>query len=205
MTLESRTPPTRTTTKKTDRKLHQMRTITAPRLLVVAAAAVLALTGCTTSSAATSATGTTEKTTASPAANALSVQDAWVKSADQGMSAVFGTLENAGSDDITIVSASTPAASAVELHETVENDAGEMVMRKKDGGFVVPAGGSFELAPGANHIMLRGLTAPVKAGDEVTFTLTLSDGSTYEFTAPGKDYSGANENYEGGMKMETGK
>ena len=42
------------------------------------------------------------------------------------------------------------------------------------------------------------LTAPLVAGEEATFTLTLSDGSTFAFTAPVKDYSGANESYEGG-------
>ncbi|MGZ4553075.1 MAG: copper chaperone PCu(A)C, partial [Mycobacteriaceae bacterium] len=148
---------------------------------------------------------TDQGTPASTHAAALSIKDPWVKSADRGMSAAFGTLQNTGAADITIVSASTPASTAVELHETVPNAAGEMVMRKKAGGFVIPAGGSFPLAPGANHMMLMNLTAPLKAGDQVAFTLTLSDGSTYQFTAPAKDYSGANESYEAGTKTGTGK
>lgn len=44
--------------------------------------------------------------------------------------------------------------------------------------------------------MLMGLTEPIVAGAENTFTLTLSDGSTVEFTVPAKDYSGANESYD---------
>jgi copper(I)-binding protein len=178
-----------------------MRNITTPRLLVVAAAALLALSGCATAGAATSpAQGTT-----ADAAHSLSVTDAWVKSSAQGMSGAFATLTNAGSADLTVVSASTPAATMVELHETAANAAGDMVMRKKDGGFVVPAGGSLTLAPGANHLMLMGLTAPLSAGDEVAFTLTFSDGSTRDFTAPAKDFSGANETYEGGMTTEPSK
>lgn len=90
----------------------------------------------------------------------------------------------------------------IELHETVESDTGEMVMQPKEGGFVIPAGGTFDLAPGGNHIMLMGVTAPLTAGQEATFVLTLSDGSTFEFTAPVKDYEGANETYVGdGMDM----
>jgi periplasmic copper chaperone A len=93
------------------------------------------------------------------------------------------------------------------LHETVENASGSMVMQEKKGGFTIPAKGSLELAPGGNHLMLMDLTGPIKAGDDVTFTLTMKDGSTYEFTAPAKDYTGANENYEGGdmegMDMDT--
>jgi len=109
---------------------------------------------------------------------------------------------SADPDDVTIVSAETTAASMIELHETVANDAGDMVMQEKQGGFVVPAGGSIALAPGANHMMLMGLTGPLAAGEENTFTLTLDDGSSFEFTAPVKDYSGANETYEGDTEMD---
>lgn len=171
---------------------------TATTITALAAAAMLTLAGCagTTTASETSA--------AAPEADSLTIQDAWVKAADSGMSAAFGTLENDGDTDISVVSAESAASTMIELHETVENDAGEMVMQAKDGGFVIPAGGSLELAPGANHIMLMGLTAPLVAGDDATFTLTLSDGSTYDFTAPVKDYTGANETYEGDMDMEMG-
>ena len=142
---------------------------------------------------------------ATTAANSLSITDPWVKAADSGMSAAFGTLENAGTSDVTVVSAQSAASSMLQLHETVSNAAGEMTMQQKQGGFVIPAGGALELAPGGNHIMLMDLTNPIKAGDEAVFTLTLSDGSTIDFTAVAKDYTGANETYTGDMTMETPK
>jgi copper(I)-binding protein len=172
---------------------------TLPTLLLLAVTTLFATTGC--AAAAEPAAPTASAT----AAESINIEDAWVKAADEGMSAAFGTLENDSDTDITVVSAESAASTMIELHETVENDAGEMVMQAKDGGFVIPAGGSLELAPGANHIMLMGLTAPLVAGDDATFTLTLSDGSTYDFTAPAKDYTGANETYEGDMDMEMGK
>ena len=173
-----------------------MKITPATRFAVVAAAVVLTLTSCagTAAPAAPAAAATKQ-------ADSLAIDGAWMKAADGGMSAAFGVLENTGDEDVTIVSAATPASATVELHETVANDSGEMVMQETDGGYVVPAGDSFELAPGANHIMLMGLANPVKAGDEVTFTLTLSDGSTFEFDAPAKDFSGGNESYEGDMDM----
>ncbi|MFC5930589.1 copper chaperone PCu(A)C [Cryobacterium melibiosiphilum] len=173
------------------------RTHTAPRLLVLAAAALLALSGC-----AASPEVPAETAVATPAADSLAIQDAWVKAAETGMSAAFGTLENSSDTDITVVSADSEAATMIELHETVEDDAGAMVMQQKEGGFVVPANGSYELAPGANHMMLMGLTAALPAGTESTFTLTLSDGSEFEFAAPAKDYAGANESYEGDMDAD---
>lgn len=166
-----------------------------PRATALIAVSLLALTGCAAQSAPA-------ETQAVPAGDVVTIEDAWVKAADEGMSAAFGVLENSGDTDVTVVSVASDASSMLELHETVENEAGEMVMREIEGGFVLPAGAEFVLEPGANHIMLMDLTEPLKAGDEATFTLTFSDDSTYEFTAPVKDYSGANENYEEGDEHE---
>ena len=151
---------------------------------------VLGLAGCSGADA----------TDAAPArqAEGVTIRDAWVKSADSGMSAAFGVLVNSGPTDVTVVSSTSESSTMIELHETVENDSGQMVMREKDGGFVIPAGGEYALQPGGNHIMLMDLTAPVKAGDAVGFTLTFADGSTHDFDAPAKDYTGANEQYEHG-------
>ena len=178
------------------------RTATSNRTAAVAAALLIAVTGALTGCA----TDTTPAETTSTAADSLTITDAWVKTADEGMSAAFGTLENTGETDIVIESGATPASGMVELHETVMGDDGAMVMQAKEGGFTIPAGGSFELAPGGNHIMLMGLGAPIVAGDDVTFTLTLSDGSAFTFTAPAKDFTGANENYvgDGDMDMDMG-
>lgn len=170
----------------------------AVRLGALLAAATLALAGCTTADASPEAP-------AAPAGEDVTVADGWVKAAETGMSAAFGELANAGPEDVTVVSATTDASTMLELHETVENETGEMVMREIEGGFVIPAGDSISLAPGGDHIMLMDLVDPLEAGEEVTFTLTFSDDSTYEFTAPVKDYSGANENYVGGdAEMDMG-
>ncbi|WP_291378924.1 copper chaperone PCu(A)C [Demequina sp.] len=132
-------------------------------------------------------------------ASSLTLTDTWAKAADEGMTAAFGTVENAADRDITITAARSDAASAVELHEVVDD-----VMRQVDGGFTVPAGGSLALEPGGLHLMFMGIPQPIAPGDEVTVTLTLSDGSELDFTAVAKDFAGANEDYDGGMNMETG-
>lgn len=174
-------------------------TPTTTRLGVLLVAATVALAGCGSSADASS------DAAAAPAGQDVALADGWVKAADTGMSAAFGELTNSGPEDVAVVSATTEASSILELHETVENETGEMIMREIDGGFVIPAGEALDLEPGGSHIMLMGLTDPLEAGEEVSFTLTFSDDSTYEFTAPVKDYSGANENYEGGdAEMDMG-
>lgn len=182
--------------------------ITTHRILIALAAGAIVLTGCSSttgdSPSAPSASSGSGESSAAAVAHELTVEDAWVKAADSGMSAAFGVLTNPSDHDVTVVSATSPASSALELHQTVSNDVGEMVMTPVEGGFVVPAGGTLTLEPGGNHIMLMDLTGPLAAGDEVPFTLTYSDGSSSDFTAPVKDYSGANESYEGGGGMPMG-
>lgn len=168
---------------------------TTTRLGILLAAAALALTGCATADAPAAETPTSS-------GDAVTVTDPWVKATEEGMSSAFGEITNPGEEDVTVVSASTEASTMLELHETVENEAGQMVMREIAGGFVIPAGGALTLEPGGDHIMLMSLTHPLQAGEEIMFTLTFSDGSTVEFTAPVKDYAGANENYEHGERDE---
>ncbi len=166
--------------------------------VAVTAVALLAVSGCSSSSPA-DASGSDSSGPSAPASSgtgALSIADPWIKAADSGMTAAFGTLVNASDHDVRIVSASTDV-SAAELHEKVADDSGQALMRPKEGGFLVPAGGEYELSPGGDHVMLMDLTGPVEPGDDVEVTLSADDGSTFAFIAPARSYSGANESYDG--------
>lgn len=153
-----------------------------------AAVGVLTLAGCSASP---------EPATPAPAAEVVTLRDAWVKSAETGMTAGFGDLVNAGPTDVTITAMTTDASARSELHETVADASGAMVMRAVQDGFVVPAGGAFSLEPAGSHLMMMDLTGPLTAGDEVTMSLEFSDGSELDVVAVVKDYSGAQETYEG--------
>ncbi|MGC4813333.1 copper chaperone PCu(A)C [Micromonospora sp. DT228] len=169
------------------------------RSATVLAAAVLALgaAGCDSSDAPSSAQSRpSASVSANPDAGVLGIRDPWVKAADKGMTAAFGTLVNDGDSDVTVTSATT-TVSSMELHEMAMKD-GTMVMRQKQGGIVVKAKGTHALEPGGDHLMLMNLTKPVQAGDEVTFTLTFADGRTQQFSAVAKPFTGAQESYAPG-------
>ncbi|MDH2425281.1 copper chaperone PCu(A)C [Sphaerisporangium sp. TRM90804] len=173
--------------------------------VIVVLVGLAALTACasgetTSSPAAAPTVAASAPASPSAPAPALVITDPWVKTAEKGMSAAFGTLVNNTDADLTIVSGATPVSAVVELHEVVQAD-GKMVMQPKKGGFVIPARGSHVLEPGGDHIMLMKVTEAVKAGAEVPFTLTLKDGATFEFTALGKDFAGGNEDYQPEMDM----
>ena len=176
-----------------------MRSMKRSLTTVVTLAAALTLAGCA-GAATTSATTAADAGTDAVARAETSVMltDGWAKAAETGMTAVFGELENNGSDDLLVVSVETDAAESAELHEMVDDGSGTMTMREKDGGFPLPADDHLHLEPGGNHVMLLGLTAPLLAGDEVAVTFTFDDGSTLEAVVPVKDYDGANESYDDG-------
>jgi copper(I)-binding protein len=163
-------------------------------LTATACVAALALTGC---AAASSAAPAAAPAAAVPAP-VVAVADPWVKTAESGMTAVFGTFSTTGAGPVTVLSAQTSASPRTELHEVVTGSDGAMVMRPKADGFLVEPAAPRVLAPGGDHIMIMDLASPIRPGDQVEVTLTLSDGSTVPFTALAKETSGGEENYEGG-------
>jgi len=69
-----------------------------------------------------------------------------------------------------LLGVSSPAAKMAALHKTVEAD-GVMKMEHVEA-LDIPADGMLEMKPGGYHIMLMGLTQPLKEGDEIEITLT---------------------------------
>jgi periplasmic copper chaperone A len=77
-------------------------------------------------------------------------------------------LENKGAED-KLLSASTEVATSVEMHSmSMEGDV--MRMRQIDH-IALPQGKTVELKPGALHLMLVGLKAPLKDGDKFPLKL----------------------------------
>lgn len=142
--------------------------------------------------------GISAPTAAAHDAHDISVNDAWVKTAPKGMTAVFGTIVNSGNAPITVVSAKTTVSAVTQLHDVAMKD-GAMVMQERRGGFVIPSQGRYALKPGGRHIMLMKLKKPIKAGQLVPVMLTLSDGSTVQFKAVAKPFAAGNEAYQPSM------
>jgi copper(I)-binding protein len=163
--------------------------------------AVTALSACSSDETASDTASPTES-----AACALTVMDPWVKATDMEMTGAFGMVENPTDADITVVSASSPSAGMMEIHEVVDQD-GSMVMQQKEGGLVVPANGSATLQPGSDHLMLMQLPAPIEAGDEVEITAVCDTGSTVTWTSVAKPFEGGAEPYvpseDGAMSSES--
>jgi copper(I)-binding protein len=90
----------------------------------------------------------------------------------------FMTIKNQGPDADRLVSASSPVAGLVEIHE-MAMDGGMMTMRAIKGIDVKP-GTTIELKPGGYHVMLEDLKQPLKQGDRIPLVLTFERSGTVE-------------------------
>ena len=103
----------------------------------------------------------------------VAVDQPWVRTtvAQQTTTAAYLTITSAKGGKL--VSASSPAATSVDVHE-MKMDGDMMKMRAVDA-VPLPAGQPVEFKPNGLHVMLTGLKAPVKAGDVVPIKLVVED------------------------------
>ena len=90
----------------------------------------------------------------------------------------FMTIKNVGTDADRLVSASSPIAGLVEIHE-MAMDGGMMKMRAIKGIDLKP-GATVELQPGGYHVMLEDLKQPLKQGEQIPVTLTFEKAGVLE-------------------------
>ncbi|GAA1313561.1 hypothetical protein GCM10009591_26300 [Brachybacterium tyrofermentans] len=178
-----------------------------PRRAALASLLALPLAACSAgadggSAASEEGAGAASDGGAAAGSGAISVTDPWVKAADEGMTAAFGTITNGTDADLVLTAVTTPATDMVQLHETTSDGSGGMSMQEKDGGFPLPAGEDLVLEPGGDHIMLMDLPKPLQPGDTLELTLVFSEGTEHPFTATVKDFSGAQEHYAPGEDDE---
>lgn len=136
------------------------------------AAAALSLAACNPSEPAKAPAAETPTATA-----AVSATDAWCRPSPNGAKAggCYVTLTAATDDRLT--GGSTPRAGSLQVHE-MKTENGMMKMAELTAGLPLPAGQAVVLAPGGNHLMLIGLTAPLVAGETVPLTFQFASAPT---------------------------
>jgi len=124
------------------------------------------------------------------AADTIATEGAWTRATPPGAvnSAAYVQLHNSGKEERTVVSATSEAAEEVQLHTVIAED-GLMKMRQVPY-ISVPAGGVAELKPGGYHIMLLGVTQPLRDGESVDIELEFADGEKLVFASPIKKMAG---------------
>lgn len=123
-----------------------------------------------------------------PSAQAgITVTDAWARTSAmmERAGAAYMVLHNGSGETDRLVSATTPAAAVVEIHETTMVDG--MMGMAPVAAVEVPAGGQTDLKPGGYHIMLIDLTQELNVGDTIELTLTFEKAGEVKVTAEVRD------------------
>ena len=108
-----------------------------------------------------------------PAAAQIAVADPWVRGTVAGQKATGAFMQLKSSTDTALVSAASPVAKIVEIHE-MKMEGGMMKMSAIDK-LPLPAGKAVDLKAGGYHVMLMDLTQELKEGQTVPLTLTFED------------------------------
>ena len=112
----------------------------------------------------------------------IAVEQPWARASVSKTGAVYLTVINSGNAGDAMVGASSPAAKKTEIHTTiVDNDV--MKMRRLERIEIAP-GERVVFEPGAAHVMLMGLTGPLREGETVTVTLTFERAGEIPVMAP---------------------
>ena len=141
----------------------------------------------------------------SAVADGIMVTDAFARASAGAAKngAAFMTLKNHAGRDDHLVAVRTARARKAELHTHI-HDQGVMRMRPV-ARITVPAGAVAALKPGGNHVMLMGLTAPLKEGETLSITLVFEHAGEIAVAVPvgaigarGPAASGDHHNHGGG-------
>ena len=113
-----------------------------------------------------------------PAWAQVTVQEPWVRGtvAQQKGTGMFARITSA--QPARLVSASSPAAGIVEIHEMTMQ--GDVMRMRAIPGLDLPAGKPVELKPGGLHLMLINLKQPLEPGKTVPVTLVVETGGKRE-------------------------
>jgi copper(I)-binding protein len=103
----------------------------------------------------------------------------------QPNAALFMRLKNVGTESLTFSRVQCSLAARCELHAHLHAN-GKMVMQRLSA-VDLKSGGELELRPGGLHVMLIGLKAASRAGDQVELTLLFSNGRSVPVTAVVRD------------------
>jgi len=133
--------------------------------------------------AATSAAVLSAACTSIESPRGRSVTSAWARPADSGATGgAYLTIVNADSVAVELVGASSPVATSVEVHESMQHDGMSHMMPRTS--LPIGARDSVVMAPGGLHVMLNHLLRPLVAGDSVPLTLRFSNGDSVQVRVP---------------------
>ena len=101
----------------------------------------------------------------------VTVREPWVRATVAQQKATGAFMQVVSAAGGRLVSASSPVAGVVEIHEMAMD--GNVMKMRAIAGLDLPAGKAVELKPGGHHVMLMDLKQGLQAGQSVPITLVV--------------------------------
>ncbi len=108
----------------------------------------------------------------------------WARATVPGQtgSAAYLSIHNGQRTADRLLAVATPAAAKATIHTT--STAGGVVRMRAAGPLPVGAGQMVEMKPGGMHVMLTGLKAPLRVGQQLPLTLRFQRGGLVRTSVP---------------------
>jgi copper(I)-binding protein len=103
----------------------------------------------------------------------VTATNVWTRATAPGQKAGGVYMQLKSAEAAALVSAQSPAANVVEIHEMAMD--GNVMRMRAIPKLELPAGQTVELKPGGHHVMLIDLKQPLKKGDQVPVRLRVED------------------------------
>jgi copper(I)-binding protein len=117
-------------------------------------------------------------------ADDLTVSHAWARATAPGQDSGSIQFSVKSKKEAKLVAVSSPVAGAAEIHSMTHED-GKMKMRAVES-VALPRGREVDLGKNGGHVMLLELKQPLKAGEDVPFTLTVEFADKHKETVNAK-------------------
>ena len=106
----------------------------------------------------------------------IRIEGAWLRATAPGQEAASPGFSITSKQPAMLLGVSSTASSAVEMH-SMTHEKGMMKMREVNS-IEIPAGKRVNLGESGYHLMLVGLRAPLKAGENIPLTLTIKEANS---------------------------
>ena len=120
--------------------------------------------------------------TADVSAEAVRITHAWARASVPGQKATGAFMTLTANTPLQLVGVASPVAGVAEVHEMARD--GDVMRMQPVQAIEIPAGGSVTLRPGGLHLMLVGLSAPLRVGEAVPVTLTFEHAGAITVQVP---------------------
>jgi periplasmic copper chaperone A len=103
----------------------------------------------------------------------IEVSEAWAPATPPGATVGSAYMAIRADSSDTLIGASTPLASSVEMHQTLQE--GDVLKMRKVEALDLAPNNPIMFEPGGTYFMLIGLSAPLQPGERVPMTLRFRD------------------------------